>query len=292
MYSDGGIFSDDGKVWSVYAKSSVDLSEIGGAYWAKTNEAYKTRLVERKALAKQIRNDSNVSRPLCLGRDEEIFARFFQTAVWVRADEKQKCVGLAICIHFLECLREGTRRPLSPKSFFVEGKAGTGKSLCVVSMIRTFAGTVLCDELKMLTREQLSQKIIVTSYLNVAANVLNESTFSSSILNTINPLSAIARDLSHVLLFIVDEIHTVTIDAVKGMQEAFVRLDFGGGGNDRIFFDGASKVFIGDVSQPHAAAKSGITCPVDQFRTYMSEKMDKRRRKLEIGNESLGFTIL
>ena len=75
----------------------------------------------------------------------------------------------------------------------------------------------------MLTREQLSQKIIVTSYLNVAANVLNESTFSSSILNTINPSSATARDLSHVLLFIFDEIRTVTIDAVKGMQEAFVR---------------------------------------------------------------------
>ena len=210
-------------MWSVYAKSSVDFSESGGAYWTKTNEAYKTRLVGRKALAKQIRNDSNVSKPLCWGRDKEIFARFFQTDVWVRADEKQKCVGLAICIHFLECLREGTRRPLTPKSFFVEGKAGTGKSLCVVSMIRTFAGTVLCDELKMMTREQLSEKIIVTSYLNVAANVLNESTFSSSILNAINPLSAIARDLSHVLLFIVDEIHTVTIDAVKGMQ-VFLRV--------------------------------------------------------------------
>ena len=90
------------------------------------------------------------------------------------------------------------------------------------------------------------------------------------------------------LLFIVDEIHTVTIDAAKGMQEAFVRVDVGGEGNDGIFFDGCSTVFIGDVSQPHSAAKSGITCPVEQFRTYMSEKqMSKRKRKLEMSNESL-----
>ena len=59
---------------------------------------------------------------------------------------------------FLECLKEGARRPLSPKSFFVEGKAGTGKSLCVVSMIRTFAGTVLCDELKMMTKRTAQSK--------------------------------------------------------------------------------------------------------------------------------------
>ena len=68
----------------------------------------------------------------------------------------------------------------------------------------------------------------------------------------------VARDLSRVLLIIVDEIHTVTIDAAKGMQEAFVRVDFGGGGNDRIFFDGSSTVFIGDVSpipQQRAASR-------------------------------------
>ena len=116
-YSDGGILSDDGKVWSVYAKSSVDLSESGGAYWAETNEAYKIRLVERKALAKKIRNDSNVSKPLCLGRDKEIFAHFFQTVVWVRADEKQKCVGLAICIHFLECLEGRSQKTPLSKEF-------------------------------------------------------------------------------------------------------------------------------------------------------------------------------
>ena len=80
----------------------------------------------------------------------------------------------------------------------------------------------------------------------------------------------------------------MTIDAAKGMQEAFVRVDFGGGGNGRIFFDGCSTVFIGDVNQPHSAAKSSITCPVEQFRTYMSEKqMSKRKRKLEKSNESL-----
>ena len=106
----------------------------------------------------------------------------------------------------------------------------------------------------------------------MAANVLNESTFSSSILNTINPSNAVAKDLSRVLLIIVDEIHTAAIDAAKGMQEAFVHVDFGGGGNDRIFFDGCSTVFIGDVSQPHPVAKSGITCPVEQLRTCMSEK--------------------
>ena len=33
-----------------------------------------------------------------------------------------------------------------------------------------------------------------------------------------------------------------------------------------------STVFIEDVCQPHSAAKSGITCPVEQLRTYMSEK--------------------
>ena len=38
------------------------------------------------------------------------------------------------------------------------------------------------------------------------------------------------------------------IDAAKRMQEAFVRVDFGGGGNDRGFFDGCSTMFIGDVS--------------------------------------------
>ena len=80
----------------------------------------------------------------------------------------------------------------------------------------------------------------------------------------------------------------MAIDAAKGMQEAFVRVDFGGGGNDRIFFDGCSKVFDGDVSKPHSAAKSGITCPVEQFRTYVTEKqMSKRKRKLEKSNGSL-----
>ena len=80
----------------------------------------------------------------------------------------------------------------------------------------------------------------------------------------------------------------MTIDAAKGIQEAFVRVDLGGEGNDSIFFDGCSTVFIGDVSQPHSAAKSGITCHVEQLRTYMSEKqMSKRKRKLEISNESL-----
>ena len=67
----------------------------------------------------------------------------------------------------------------------------------------------------------------------MAANVLNESTFSSSILNTINPSNAVAKDLSRVLLIIVDEIHTAAIDAAKGMQEAFVHVDFGGEGNDK-----------------------------------------------------------
>ena len=47
-------------------------------------------------------------------------------------------------------------------------------------------------------------------------------------------------------------------------------------------------MFIGDVNQPHSATKSGITCPVEQFRTYMSGKqMSKRKRKLEISNEPL-----
>ena len=80
----------------------------------------------------------------------------------------------------------------------------------------------------------------------------------------------------------------MTISAAKGMQEAFVRVDVGGEGNDGIFFDGCSTVFIGDVSQPHSASKSGIKCPIEQFRTYMSGKqMSKRKRKLEISNESL-----
>ena len=56
----------------------------------------------------------------------------------------------------------------------------------------------------------------------------------------------------------------------------------------REFLDRRFTVFIGDVSQPHSAAKSGITCPVEQFRKYMSEKqMSERNRKLEISNESL-----
>ena len=89
-YSDGGILSDDSKVWSVYAKSSVEFSESGGAYWAKTNEAYKTRLVERKALAKQIRNDSNVSKPLCLGRETKKFSPAFSKLLFGFVRTKSK----------------------------------------------------------------------------------------------------------------------------------------------------------------------------------------------------------
>ena len=47
-------------------------------------------------------------------------------------------------------------------------------------------------------------------------------------------------------------------------------------------------MFIGDVSQSHSAAKSGITCPVELFSTYKSGKqMSKRKRELEISNEFL-----
>ena len=188
-------------------------------------------------------------------------------------------------IHFLNCLIDGQKRPLCSKEF-CRRKSWNGQNLSVVSMVRSF-GSVLC-EMKMLTREQLDERITFTSYLNVLTNVLNESTLSFSILNTINPLNAVSRDLSRVLPFIVVEIHTVAIDAAKRMQEAFVRVDCGVGGDDRIFFDGCSTVFIGDVSQPYSAAKSGIMCPVEQFRTYMSEEqMSERKRKLEISHESL-----
>ena len=80
----------------------------------------------------------------------------------------------------------------------------------------------------------------------------------------------------------------MAIDAAKGIQDAFVRVDLGGEGNDRIFFNGCSIVFIGDVSQPYSAAKSGIMCPVEQFRTYMSEEqMSNRKRKLELNKDFL-----
>ena len=171
-------------------------------------------------------------------------------------------------IHFLDCLKDGRKKaPLSEK-FFRRRKSWIRKKfVCCVHGAIVWFGAVRFED----ADERAAERIIFPSYLNVAANVLNETTFS--ILNTSNPSNATARDLSRVLLIIVDEIHVVTIDAAKGMQEAFVRVDFGGGeGHDRIIFDGCSTVFIGDVNQPHSVAKSGIMCPVEQFRRYMSEK--------------------
>ena len=168
---------------------------------------------------------------------------------------------------FLELFKRWTEKALCPKSFSSKEKQERAK-VCVLFMIRSF-GSVLC-EMKMLTREQLDERITFTSYLNVAANVLNESTFFHS-----EHKQSFKRNCKR---FVSSaslhrrEIHTVTIDAAKGMQEAVVHVDCGGGGNNRIFFDGCSKVFNGDVSQPHSAAKSSITCPVEQFRTYMNEK--------------------
>ena len=99
--SENEALGDDGKEWKVIAKSSVDLNEDGSKYWARTNDAYQRHLTERKALANEIRNVVKVSMPLCLARAEGRFAHFFKSAIWIRADDKQKCIGLSNCIHFL-----------------------------------------------------------------------------------------------------------------------------------------------------------------------------------------------
>ena len=101
--SENEALSDDGKKWKVIAKSSVDLNEDGSKYWARTNEAYQRHLTERKALANEIRNVVKVLMPHCSGRVEEIFALFFKSAVWIRADEKQNVLNCQFRIHFLNC---------------------------------------------------------------------------------------------------------------------------------------------------------------------------------------------
>ena len=74
----------------------------------------------------------------------------------------------------MKCLKDGRKRLFCPKSLSSNENLERAK-FCVVSMVRSI-GSVLCD-LKMLAREQLDERIIFPSYLNVAANVLNESTF-------------------------------------------------------------------------------------------------------------------
>ena len=158
--------------------------------------------------------------------------------------------------------------PFVWKGFSSKEKAATCKSLCVVFMVWSFR-SVLCD-MKMLTREQLDERIIF--YLLFERG--------SQCVERVNILSFWTQSIRQTQL---QEIYLECFSLLsmrftrwpsalpKEMQEAFVCVDFGGGGNDRIFFDGCFTVFIGDVSQPHSAAKSGITCVVEQFRTYMSE---------------------
>ena len=81
--------------------------------------------------------------PLCLGRVEDVFALFFKSAVWIRADEKQKCIGLSISYSFLELFKNWTGKgPSVRKVFSSKKKAGTGKIMCVVCCAIVWFGAV------------------------------------------------------------------------------------------------------------------------------------------------------
>ena len=60
-----------------------------------------------------------VLMPLCLSRVENVFALFFKSAVWIRADEKQKCVGLSISYSFLELFKRWTEKAVLSRAKFV-----------------------------------------------------------------------------------------------------------------------------------------------------------------------------
>ena len=122
----------DGKEWKVTAKSSVDLNEDGSKYWARTNDAYHRNLTERKALANEIRNVVKVLMPLCLGRVEDVFALFFKSAVWIRADEKRKCIRLSISCSFHELFKRWTEKALLSEKFFRRRKSWNIEKVCLL----------------------------------------------------------------------------------------------------------------------------------------------------------------
>ena len=111
-------------------KIECRLNEDGSKYWARTNDAYHRHFIERKALANEIRNVVKVMMPLCLVRVEDVFALFFKSAVGFVLTTS-KVYGLSILHSFLGLFKDGRKRLLCPKSFFVEGKAGTWK-VCVL----------------------------------------------------------------------------------------------------------------------------------------------------------------
>ena len=130
--SENEALSDDGKEWKVIAKSSVDLNENGSKYWARTNDAYQRNLIERKALANEIRNVVKMLMPLRPGRVENVFALFSSLLFWIRADEKQNVLDCQFCIHFLDCLKDGRKRPLCPKRCSSKESWNGQKFVCCV----------------------------------------------------------------------------------------------------------------------------------------------------------------
>ena len=119
---------------------------------------------------------------------------------------------------------------------------------------------------------------IFTSHLNVAANLLNESTFFHSEHN-----QSFKR---HCKRFVSSASHHCRWDSRRDHRRC--KRNAGGVCACRLWWWRRSwqnhlwrmlTVFIGDLSQPHSAAKSGITCSVEQFRTYMSESKCLKERE-------------